>query len=192
MESELVKIVRWYASSCQLAEKIIQNLNAEQLLKPRLLPSSIQIFGRPCRQVAFAVLILPRRLLTNFLCTHSGQGAPSLFDTKQWFLICSKIRHPSGCMTFYSDCFLLNWKVISWILSTTLVATLPAMPYLSWWFRESYQPRFAYQGRGLLFWCSAGNEFRNWIVLLCLISAWFTVADRTKTTAAIFKIFCTS
>ena len=191
MESELVKIVRWYASSCQLAEKIIQNLNAEQLLKPRLLPSSIQIFGRPCRQVAFAVLILPRRLLTNFLCTHSGQGAPSLFDTKQWFLICSKIRHPSGCMKFYSDCFLLNWKVISWILSTTLVATLPAMPYLSWHSGHHiiaifHRIRLSRSGFTILMQC------RQWISQLNCSSVSNFCLIHSCRPDAIVKIFCPS
>jgi len=72
------------------------------------------------------------------------------------------------------------------------------------WFRESCQPRwsqcqhcqtyfdirdikssrhsigFASQGRVLRLCCSFGNEYRNCIVLRFLISAWFTVADRTQ------------
>ena len=131
--------------------------------------------------LTIAVLVLPPRLLTNFLRTHSG--APGLFDKQQWFRIfCSRIRHPSACKTFYSNIFLSDWKVIPWIhvgrnaSIARFILTLGTSNHLD----IPSDSVLRAQGRVLRFCCSFGNEFRNCIVLLFLISAWFTDADRTQ------------
>ena len=166
--------------------KKIQNSNGEELLKPRAAPKR----HPPIRASMQASCLL---------CFGFASAAPDKFSAYPFrspepfryaavfCIFCSRIRHPSACTTFCSDIFLFDWKVIPWIL----------------WL-ESCQPRwsqcqhcqiyfdirdikssrhsigFASQGRVLRFCCSFGNEFRNCIVLRFLISAWFTVANRTQ------------
>ena len=140
--------------------KKIQNSNGEELLKPRSAPTR-----HPTIRASMQASCL--------LCFGFASAAPDKFSAYPFrspepfryaavfCIFCSRIRHPSACTTFCSDIFLFDWKVIPWILSTTLVA-MPALPDLFWHSGHQiistfHRIRFSRSGFAILL------QFRQWI-----------------------------